>query len=568
MSFDSEMNTIQFLTGGYEMKLQTRLASAILSASMLFSAAFAVTPMQADAATYKSPVSLSTVQNQWTTRINAEKAKFQHGKYWTGGNEDSCSSTPCDHFGGPRYCCHTSYFAPINDQHQRQHTGYDEDARGNMYSSLSMCCGFARKLAKDIFETNFYVRYYINNGKINYFASGQRDYEPQIGDQVRLFSYSHGEQGHSIFITGISGNNITFAECNGDLKTCQILWDQTKYVDNYTNNRMITVTKSYLRQRAVFVERPILQGDFNLNGKIDLQDVTAFKATLVDKGTLVSGTDYNDYDVNGSRYVNDSDYYAIQQYANKSAADGYIYRSGDYINGTSCYHHEVKDKYFLYNDGIYQQVDFFKASLVAPFRRDYPSLIVPETVKMPSGRTLTVTEIGERDHSVRSSSLLGELSAITIPETATIINKYAFNSGRSSKLQSVTFSGSDPKMTTIDEGAFFYCEKLNALFLDKLNRLTTIGDEAFPDKISYISFPYANSGSSQSTPALGSAHGAFSPYQTTAVTVSLKNQTSGWRNVYLKDKDVTLWRNNLLKFSVTGKTRLYTQSGTLLKTYN
>ena len=550
------------------MKLQTRLASAILSASMLFSAAVAVTPMQASAATYKMPVSLSTVQNQWASRIRAEKNKFPSGKYWTGGDEDSCSNTPCDHFGGPRYCCHTSYFSPIDDKHQRQHTGYDEDARGNMFPYLSMCCGFARKLAKDIFETDFYVRYYINNGKINYNASGLRDYEPQIGDQVRLFSYSRSEQGHSIFITDVSGDEIKFAECNGDLKTCQILWDQQFYVSDYKNNNMVKVTKEYLQQKAVFVERPILQGDFNLNGKIDLQDVTAFKATMVDKGTLVSGTDYTDYDVNGNRYVNDNDYYAIQQYANKSAADGYIYRSGDYINGTSCYHNEVKDKYFLYNDGIYQQVDFYKASLVAPFRRDYPSLVVPETVKMPSGRTLRVTEIGERDHTIRHSSLLGELSAITIPENATIINKYAFNSGRSSKLQSVTFSGSNPKMTTIDEGAFYNCEKLNSLFLDKLNNLTTIGDEAFPDQISYISFPYVSSGSSQSTPTLGSTNGAFSPYQKSAVTVSLTNKTSGWRNVTLKDKDVTLWRNNLLKFSVSGKTRIYDQNNTLLKTYN
>ena len=546
----------------------------MLSATLLVSAVGTVQPVQADAAEIQYPVKLSTVLGQWSSRIEKEKAKYKRGNrkvYWTGGNAESCSYQSCDHDNEVHYCCTVPIHSVIDDKHVTQKTSYDvkQNTSQDPVSSSWQCAGFARKLATDVFETMDFVRYYIIDGKITYTASGTRDYEPQIGDQVRLFSYDHVHQGHSIFITGVDGNNITFADCNGDLNSCEILWDKTQCVSDYTTRKMVKVDKAYLRKNAVFVERPYIAGDLNLNGKIDLQDVAAFKSTMVDKGKIVSGSEYAEYDINGSLYINEYDYTEIQKLANQSVADGYICGSGKSLSPEDCYRNEVKDTWFLYNNGLYQQIDFNKVTFVGPFSREVGSFNVPSTVKHPtSGKSFTVTEIGERDLISLSKPKIYTLSSITIPQTVKTINSYAFHSPYGHNIQNVYFSGT-PQLETIADYAFNNCQKLTSLNLRQLGNLKKIGDHAFPKEMKTLTLPYVSSGSKQSTPTLGKNDGIFESYRKdTPTTLVLMNQTSGVRDVVLQDNDIALLNSNLLKLQVVGKTRIYNKNGVLLKSYN
>ena len=556
------------------MKFLKRITTAALSAVMMTASLSAGLTAQAASNTDR-PVRMSTVLSNWTARINEEKQKFPHGSYWNGGDEDSTTNSPCDHYHDTyRQCNHTFAARSISDQRHFLRSEYDEDRYGNPYSSLSQCCGFARKLGKDLFQTNDFVRYYIKNSKMEMTAGTTTYYEPKVGDHVRLFSDTRSKQGHSIFITKISGNQIYFAECNGDLASCQILWDQTRYVSDYTTNQMVTVNKAYLRKNAVFVERPYIAGDFNLNGRIDSADVQVYKETMVDKGSKLKGSmnvkaaSNADYDVNGSMRIDAYDYYAIQQYASSSTVDGYIVGSCDdrYID---CYHNEVLDKYFLYNGGIYQQVDFYKATFISPFCRDDITFSVPAKVTDPdTGKTFTVTEIGERDLSPRTTAVkLSTVASLGIPNTVTTINKYAFRHTSDQKLQHLYFTGSNPQLTTIGDYAFAECRLLNMLDFSDCNKLTKIGEQAFPKTLSTLFMPYVSSGSSQPTPTLGTT-GVLAPDQSSNVTMIFKNNTSSYRKIVLNDKDLAYWRSGKLSLAVTGKTRLYDKNNTLLKTYN
>ena len=549
------------------MKQLKRLTSAMLSLTVLAGLAGNGFTIRADAAA-KKPTLLSTVQSQWTTRINQERQKFPDYAYWnhTSGNdsENSYSWTPCNHQGGVKYCNSIYPGQTITDTHAVCHTSYDENQYGSILY-LPQCCGFARKLAWDIFGTKKFVRYYINNGKINYFASGERTYEPQVGDQVRLFSYSRNEQGHSIFITRIVGEQIYFAECNGDLKTCQIRWDRDTYVNNYTENKQVAVTKSYLRQKAVFVERPYIAGDFNLNGKIDTQDKTIFNATVAANGNTMTGAILTEYDINGDLKVTAADYSAMNTYVNSSTPNGYIVGSGD--NVTYCYRNPVPSNGFLYNNGIYKILNSTSVAFIAPFSYTATSFTVPSSATNSStGKTYTVTTIGDNFTHGPGASMLAGLKTLTVPASVTTIKRFAFAGGEAA-LQTITFSGT-PKLTTIEEDAFYDCVNLTKLDLTNCNKLTSIGDYAFmyTNKLSLVTFPYTATGSTQSTPTLGTANGLFGYNRSSAVTFYFMNDKSSYRNVVLQDADITKWRSGQIVIIATGKTRVKDKNGTILAT--
>ncbi len=131
-------------------------------------------------------------------RIAAEKVKFPNGRYYSHtpgqpNNPDATSTTPCSHHSGG---C----------------GGYKGDCGCNSFNGLAIQChGFACKLGYDVFGLNPYTGW----TKI-YSAADIR-----VGDIVR-----YRNNGHSIFITGISGDTFTYADCNADGK-CRIRWDAT-----------------------------------------------------------------------------------------------------------------------------------------------------------------------------------------------------------------------------------------------------------------------------------------------------------------------------------------------------
>ena len=126
--------------------------------------------------------------------VAALKAKFPHGKYWNhvgrSNNPDGYTSTPCT--------CH----------------GRGHDLYGgcdcNSFSSSIQCYGFAMKLAYDYYGSkpwSWNIVYNLNTVK--------------AGDYIR-----YKNDGHSIWVTAVNGDTITFVDCNYTGK-CQIRWEGT-----------------------------------------------------------------------------------------------------------------------------------------------------------------------------------------------------------------------------------------------------------------------------------------------------------------------------------------------------
>lgn len=123
------------------------------------------------------------------------KEKFPDGKYWNHpngapNNPDGYSDTPCTH--------HESGSC----------SAYNGLCGCNLYNAAIQCHGFALKLANECFDSN--ARYWKEVHSIDGIKAGCI---------VRI----NGEDGHSIFVTDVSGDTITYADCNIDHQ-CGIRW--------------------------------------------------------------------------------------------------------------------------------------------------------------------------------------------------------------------------------------------------------------------------------------------------------------------------------------------------------
>ena len=141
------------------------------------------------------------------------KQKFPHGKYWnhmpdrgcgmTYNNQDGWTEIPCPKHNG---YCGTSL---------QTCNGYAPNGRELSYQ----CWGFADKLGHD--ASGFDPQNSANNGwdKL-YYKDSLNDLK--AGDILR---YKKNDE-HSIYVTAVSGDTITYADCNYD-GSCIIRWDQT-----------------------------------------------------------------------------------------------------------------------------------------------------------------------------------------------------------------------------------------------------------------------------------------------------------------------------------------------------
>lgn len=130
------------------------------------------------------------------------KEKFPAGSYWnhpdgTNNNPDGVTDTPCEHHGSCGY-------------------NYDGSCGCNSFDRAIQCMGFSRKLAYDVFGTyaSRWTRVYADDFSGNIKA----------GDIARLTMSS--SSGHSVFITAVTGDTITYADANYD-QGCGIRWDVT-----------------------------------------------------------------------------------------------------------------------------------------------------------------------------------------------------------------------------------------------------------------------------------------------------------------------------------------------------
>lgn len=154
--------------------------------------------------------------------------KYPHGAYWNhteGGNEDY-TWNPCTH-----------------------HTGdcvYNGSCGCNTYRNKSIqCMGFAYQLA---------ALAYVCDPRSEW--TENRDTAAldtlKAGDIVR---YRHN--GHSIFVTAVEGDTVTYADCNSD-RRCLIQWDRT--ITKATLESSFTYVKAapYELPASLYVSAPAI----------------------------------------------------------------------------------------------------------------------------------------------------------------------------------------------------------------------------------------------------------------------------------------------------------------------
>ena len=108
-----------------------------------------------------------------------------------------------------------------------------------------------------------------------------------------------------------------------------------------------------------------------------------------------------------------------------------------------------------------------------------------------NNRKYTVTAIGDENDRPDSGKYMKALTSITIPETVTTIKKYAF-SNYESALVYISVRGNNPKLQTIEEGAFYNSSKLNSVDLRNCKNLKKIDNNAFYNckSLKYVYLPY------------------------------------------------------------------------------
>ncbi len=172
------------------LQVKRRFMAAVLAIALLFSLVSAVS---ADTAEAPRPLTLEELQD-----------KFPHGKYWNGGNPDSWTETPCTHHGS----C----------------GGYDGRCGCNSFLGVSIqCMGFAEKLGYD--ASGYNPRKNANGWQTYTSSSALNNLKP--GDIVR-------RNGHSMYVIGVDGDNVTIADCNSRDRSCNIRWGHTLTKSNLT----------------------------------------------------------------------------------------------------------------------------------------------------------------------------------------------------------------------------------------------------------------------------------------------------------------------------------------------
>lgn len=221
--------------------------------------------------------------------VKKEQEKFPSGKYWNTGDPDTWSENAIknDHTTSlPMGPTVRPFFGLLNWQTEEDYF---------------QCAGFAKKLQHDYF------------GRTVMIQDDDPNYVPQIGDHLRLAhymgSYKIDDKGHSVFVTAVDGDTITYADCN-DGGDCVINWNKTMELTRNSEGKIcIGSTRSYHDEFA-WVERPLKQGDVNADGKIDNYDCWQLRYLVSGKADDVQENDiWRRYaaDLNGDGRIDSED---------------------------------------------------------------------------------------------------------------------------------------------------------------------------------------------------------------------------------------------------------------------
>lgn len=233
------------------------------------------------------PITGYAAEANITTRIEALKVKYPHGKYWNhagsaADNSDGWTNTACScHntgicIAGTGKCTCNHYYDSVQTSHNQS----------------TQCMGFANKLGYDIFgATTWYVYSTPNTASLA---------NIRVGDIIR---YSASDtSGHSVLVIAKNGNQVTVGEANYGGK-CKIVWgrvlDLTKVkVINYERaNNYDTVTGGSLTEpgtggieetpttEAPTTEAPTTEGNAAYTGWQKASD--GVHVQYVKKGTIL-----------------------------------------------------------------------------------------------------------------------------------------------------------------------------------------------------------------------------------------------------------------------------------------
>lgn len=541
------------------MKVRKIITSAMITAGII-SGLVSVTPLSVSAV--NSKVMYYDVEAQLQKRITDETKIFPGGSYWnhkgkSSYNENTYSYKACDHLqdkANNSICCSEVQLSPGK--------------------AGSQCVGFAYKLAKDIWGTTEFYSNKINNS-----------YEPKVGDNVRLYipvedktrlKVAVDEQPHSIFITSVSGDKITFAECNGELENCQILWNRKEYYKNviaesknvtnssgYTReatlyqgdeNSLVVVDKSFLRKYGVEYQRPVIAGDLNKNGMLDSKDLMLFTDTVMKDGTTLHSIPLSYYDVNGDGHVDMNDYNSIRYGSNNLR----IVLPNE--STTSRWNTLNNDKgSFIWIDNYFVKNKLGGVAWIGSVDKEISSFEVPSKAYCSEeNKWYDVTEIGYDSLRSGDKYMSGnggrtctagyKINTLSIPDSVKRIHSYAFDKWT---ITSIKFSGSNPQLEEIGYNAFNECKSLKTLDLSAAKKLKSIANGTFEGCTSLYHIDLPNTGNSIKLGTEGgSIFGSTNPDGVTMDIANPNNSTSGssYQSVYITTSDYNYWLNNDLYF--------------------
>ena len=319
------------------MKKQLTTKFAALCSAALF-AFNGVQSLTASAATYTT-----YTQNTLTSAyhmadfVRHESMKFPNGRYWNNvNNPDGWTYSQCAHHPA----IHDNMSASEFDCCGRVSAGnmyygtYRKRINPGLEGYMFQCAGYARKLAMDYFETNYF-------NQIRYTQTTSYQYVPRLGDQIRI-----SEQ-HTVFVTGVQklgdySYRVTYSDCNGvdSNHKCQIQWNKTVTLNRYTGgygSSAYDVMGFYSSTGAACpvtgVTRPLLVGDVNGDSFVDWNDYhDLYYINHYGFNQVYSMADYWTLfavcDINRDGRVNDDDANLIPRYASNGILPNYGYVKG------------------------------------------------------------------------------------------------------------------------------------------------------------------------------------------------------------------------------------------------
>ena len=208
-------------------------------------------------------------------------AKFPDGKYWNhgsgGNNPDGYTSSPCSHAHG--------------------NCSYSGSCGCNSFNGIAIqCYGFALKLGYD---------YYGSNPKTDWGRAYNLD-NLKPGDIV-----NYNGDGHTVFVIGVNGNDVTVAECNRD-GHCRIDWGRHINKSGFNNLQNVYVAPYAMDTNPSTPTIEIAEGVYTFHNVRDMNKVIDIKYNSLDRGAPLLLFDNELTQTQKFRVVKNGDYYNIQ----------------------------------------------------------------------------------------------------------------------------------------------------------------------------------------------------------------------------------------------------------------